>query len=80
MQHFIDEFKSKKYRVAMFESGEQNLVEKTKDLLVHYKGLENKCSEWVSIQGLIEKRYEVKRKRKILPHIFAFYPKCDKMG
>ncbi|MGN0402456.1 MAG: hypothetical protein ACI4HQ_09400 [Acetatifactor sp.] len=45
MQHFIDEFKLKKYRVAIFESGEQDLVEKTKELLVHNKGIENKCAE-----------------------------------
>lgn len=38
LQYFIDEFKQKKYRVAIFESGEQDLVERTKELLVH-----NKC-------------------------------------
>ena len=45
MQHFIDEFKLKKYRVAIFESGEQDLVEKTKELLVYNKGIENRCVE-----------------------------------
>lgn len=37
LQYFIDEFKQKKYRVAIFESGEQDLVEKTKELLVQNK-------------------------------------------
>lgn len=45
MQHFIDEFKLKKYRVAIFESGEQDLGEKMKELLVYNKGIENKCVE-----------------------------------
>lgn len=30
----------KKYRLAIFESREQDLVENTKDLLIHNRGLE----------------------------------------
>ena len=36
----IEECKEKKYRLAIFESGEQDLVKSTKDLLIHNRGLE----------------------------------------
>ena len=40
LQPLIEESKEKKYRLAIFESGEQDLVESTKDLLIHNRGLE----------------------------------------
>ena len=40
LQPLIAECKEKKYRLAIFESGEQDLVESTKDLLIHNRGLE----------------------------------------
>ena len=45
LQYFIDEFKQKKYRVAIFESGEQELVEKTKELLICNKVIQTGCTE-----------------------------------
>ena len=36
----IEECKEKKYRLAIFESGEWDLVENTKDLLIYNRGLE----------------------------------------
>lgn len=40
LQPLIEECKEKKYRFVIFESGEQDLVEKTSDLLIHNRGLE----------------------------------------
>lgn len=40
LQPLIEECKEKKYRLVIFESGEQDLVENTKDLLIHNQGLE----------------------------------------
>ena len=35
LQPLIEQCKEKKYRLAIFESGEQDLLEKTTDLLIH---------------------------------------------
>ena len=40
LQPLIEQCKEKKYRLAIFESGEQDLLEKTTDLLIHNRGLE----------------------------------------
>lgn len=40
LQPLIEQCKEKKYRLAIFESGEQDLLEKTTDLLIHNQGLE----------------------------------------
>lgn len=45
LQPLIEECKEKKYRLAIFESGEQDLLEKTTDLLIHNRGLENTDKE-----------------------------------
>ena len=39
LQPLIEQCKEKKYRLAIFESGEQDLLEKTTDLLIHNRGL-----------------------------------------
>lgn len=39
LQPLIEECKEKKYRLAIFESRGQDLVENTKDLLIHNRGL-----------------------------------------
>jgi hypothetical protein len=40
LQPLIEQCKEKKYRLVIFESGEQDLLEKTTDLLIHNRGLE----------------------------------------
>lgn len=45
LQPLIEQCKEKKYRLAIFESGEQDLLEKTTDLLIHNRGLENTNKE-----------------------------------
>ena len=47
----LAECKEKKYRLAIFESGEQDLVENTKDLLIHNRGLE-KTDDTPKVMGL----------------------------
>lgn len=51
LQPLIAECKEKKYRLAIFESGEQDLVENTKDLLIHNRGLE-KTDDTPKVMGL----------------------------
>ena len=38
----VEEYKPKKYRVVVFESGNRDLLECTADLLVHNKGVANR--------------------------------------
>ena len=49
LQPLIEECKEKKYRLVIFESGEQDLVEKTSDLLIHNRGLERVENEDVTV-------------------------------
>ena len=42
IQKLVEEYKPKKYRVVVFESGNRDLVECTAELLVHNKGLDNR--------------------------------------
>ena len=49
LQPLIEEYKEKKYRLVIFESGEQDLVEKTSDLLIHNRGLERVENEDVTV-------------------------------
>ena len=49
LQPLIEECKKKKYRLVIFESGEQDLVEKTSDLLIHNRGLERVENEDVTV-------------------------------
>ena len=49
LQPLIEECKEKKYRLVIFESGKEDLMEKTTDLLVHNRGLERTENEYVTI-------------------------------
>lgn len=49
LQPLIEECKEKKYRLVIFESGEQDLQEKTTDLLIHNRGLEKAENEDVTV-------------------------------
>ena len=49
LQSLIEECKEKKYRLVIFESGKQDLVEKTTDLLIHNRGLERVENEDVTV-------------------------------
>ena len=51
LQPLIEECKEKKYRLAIFEYGEQDLVKNTKDLLIHNRGLE-KTDDTPKVMGL----------------------------
>lgn len=42
VQRIVEEYKPKKYRVVIFESGNRDLLECTADLLVHNKGIANR--------------------------------------
>ena len=41
IQKIVEEYKPKKYRVVVFESGNRDLLECTADLLVHNKRVAN---------------------------------------
>jgi len=41
VQKIVEEYKPKKYRVVVFESGNRDLLECTADLLVHNKRVAN---------------------------------------
>jgi len=43
VQKIVEEYKPKKYRVVVFESGNRDLLECTADLLVHNKRVANKA-------------------------------------
>ena len=49
LQPLIEECKEKKYRLVIFESGKQDLVEKTTDLFIHNRGLERAENEDVTV-------------------------------
>jgi len=49
LQPLIEECKEKKYRLVIFESGKQDLVAKTTDLLIHNRGLERAENEDVTV-------------------------------
>lgn len=50
LQPLIEECKEKKYRLAIFESREQDLVENTKDLLIHNRGLK-KTDDGIGVEN-----------------------------
>ena len=49
LQPLIEECKENKYRLVIFDSGKQDLVEKTTDLLIHNRGLERAENEDVTV-------------------------------
>ena len=81
LQPLIEQCKEKKYRLAIFESGEQDLLEKTTDLLIHNRGLE-KTDDGKTTALPKQASGELSRAaiRPILPHIVSFYPKLVKLG
>ena len=42
VQKIVEEYRPRKYRVVVFESGNRDLLECTTDLLIHNKGIVNK--------------------------------------
>lgn len=55
-QYLIEECKENKYKLAIFEFGKDDLVEKTTDLLIQYKRLEIVKNEEVVILPKSEAR------------------------